>query len=56
MSVDEKTYAGQCYCGAVAIQVTGEPEGAGYCRCKNAGAGRPARSTRSRSGSRRRSG
>ena len=35
MSADEKTYAGQCYCGEVAIEVTGDPEGAGYCHCKN---------------------
>jgi len=30
-----KTYSGQCLCGAVAIEVTGEPAGAGYCHCKN---------------------
>jgi hypothetical protein len=35
MSVDEKTYEGQCFCGAVTIEVTGDPEGAGYCHCKN---------------------
>ena len=35
MSADEKTYAGQCYCGEVAIEVTGDPEAAGYCHCKN---------------------
>ena len=34
MSPDEKTYKGQCYCGAVEIEVTGDPEGAGYCHCK----------------------
>ena len=33
MSQDEKTYEGRCYCGAVTIEVTGEPEGAGYCHC-----------------------
>ena len=33
MSEDEKTYEGQCYCGAVTIEVTGDPEGAGYCHC-----------------------
>jgi hypothetical protein len=32
---DEKTYEGQCYCGAVKIAVTGEAAGAGYCHCKN---------------------
>ena len=35
MSSVEKTYTGQCYCGAVTIEVTGEPAGAGYCHCKN---------------------
>ena len=33
MSADEQTYEGQCYCGAVTIEVTGDPEGAGYCHC-----------------------
>ena len=33
MSPDESTYEGQCFCGAVTIEVTGEPEGAGYCHC-----------------------
>ena len=33
MSQDEKTFEGQCYCGAVTIEVTGDPEGAGYCHC-----------------------
>src|SRR5262249_62367819 len=35
MSVAENTYAGQCYCGAVTIEVSGEPAGAGYCHCEN---------------------
>jgi len=35
MSQDDKTYTGQCLCGAVTIEVTGDPEGAGYCHCKN---------------------
>ena len=26
-------YQGQCFCGAVEIEVTGEPEGMGYCHC-----------------------
>lgn len=34
MSPDGMTYTGQCFCGAVTIEVTGEPEGAGYCHCK----------------------
>ena len=29
----KKTFKGQCYCGAVTIVVTGDPEGAGYCHC-----------------------
>ncbi len=33
MSQDEKTFDGQCYCGAVRIVVTGDPVGAGYCHC-----------------------
>ncbi len=33
MSQDEKTFEGQCYCGAVKIVVTGDPMGAGYCHC-----------------------
>ena len=33
MSPDERTFKGQCYCGAVTIEVTGDPEGAGYCHC-----------------------
>ena len=33
MGQEEKTYKGQCFCGAVTIEVTGEPEGAGYCHC-----------------------
>src|SRR5438046_2726750 len=33
MSTDEKTYKGQCFCGAVTIEVTGDPEGAGYDHC-----------------------
>ena len=35
MSVAETTYPGQCLCGAVTIEVTGEPAAAGYCHCKN---------------------
>ena len=35
MSQEEKTYTGQCFCGAVTIEVTGDPVGAGYCHCKN---------------------
>jgi hypothetical protein len=35
MSDAAKTYAGQCYCGAVTLEVSGEPMGAGYDHCKN---------------------
>jgi hypothetical protein len=35
MGADETTYTGRCLCGAVTIEVTGEPQGAGYCHCKN---------------------
>src|SRR5690349_4021736 len=27
------THQGECFCGAVRIEVTGEPEGMGYCHC-----------------------
>ena len=27
------TLHGQCFCGAVEIEVSGEPEGMGYCHC-----------------------
>ena len=33
MSQGEKTFEGQCFCGAVKLVVTGEPVGAGYCHC-----------------------
>jgi hypothetical protein len=26
-------HLGQCFCGAVAIEVSGDPEGMGYCHC-----------------------
>ena len=28
-----KTYQGSCFCGAVKIEVEGEPEAMGYCHC-----------------------
>jgi hypothetical protein len=31
--MSEKTFKGQCFCGAVQITVTGAPVGAGYCHC-----------------------
>jgi hypothetical protein len=27
------TYAGTCFCGAVGIEVSGEPQGIGFCHC-----------------------
>jgi hypothetical protein len=32
---NEKTFEGSCWCGAVTITVTGDPEGAGYCHCNS---------------------
>src|SRR5690349_11227763 len=29
------TYLGQCFCGAVKVEVTGEPEAMGYCHCNS---------------------
>jgi hypothetical protein len=29
------TYSGECFCGAVKVEVTGEPEGMGYCHCRS---------------------
>ncbi|MVO17663.1 GFA family protein [Parasedimentitalea huanghaiensis] len=29
----DKVQKGQCFCGAVAIEVTGDPEAMGYCHC-----------------------
>jgi hypothetical protein len=29
------TYDGECFCGSVKIQVSGEPEGMGYCHCRS---------------------
>lgn len=29
------TYRGSCFCGAVAIEATGEPVGMGYCHCRS---------------------
>lgn len=28
-------YRGECFCGAVKIETTGEPEGMGYCHCRS---------------------
>ena len=29
------TYKGECFCGAVEIEASGEPEGMGYCHCRS---------------------
>lgn len=29
------TYKGECFCGAVQIEVTGAPEAMGYCHCRS---------------------
>ena len=29
------THKGECFCGAVQIEVTGEPEAMGYCHCRS---------------------
>lgn len=28
-------YQGECFCGAVKIEATGEPEGMGFCHCRS---------------------
>ena len=30
-----KVYNGQCFCGAVSLTVTGEPQAMGYCHCES---------------------
>ncbi|MBU6498538.1 MAG: GFA family protein [Rhodospirillales bacterium] len=29
------THVGRCFCGAVALEVSGEPEAMGYCHCRS---------------------
>ena len=29
------THSGSCFCGAVTLEVTGEPEAMGYCHCRS---------------------
>ena len=29
------TYTGECFCGAVHLEVSGEPEVSGYCHCRS---------------------
>jgi hypothetical protein len=33
--VSMATHKGECFCGTVKIEVTGEPEGMGYCHCRS---------------------
>ncbi len=33
MANENKTYKGNCFCGAVEFTVSGEPAAAGYCHC-----------------------
>jgi len=30
---DDKTHQGSCFCGAVQVEVSGQPEAMGYCHC-----------------------
>ena len=38
-SQNDKTYEGQCFCGAVEIEVTGDAAGAGTATARPVGAG-----------------
>jgi hypothetical protein len=29
------THSGECFCGAVKVEVSGDPEGMGYCHCRS---------------------
>ncbi len=29
------SFSGACFCGAVAVEATGQPEGMGYCHCRS---------------------
>ena len=29
------THKGECFCGAVHVEVSGEPEAMGYCHCRS---------------------
>jgi hypothetical protein len=33
--MSDRTFNGQCFCGAVRFTVTGEPAAAGYCHCSS---------------------
>jgi hypothetical protein len=32
---DANTYSGSCFCGAVEVEVTGQPVAMGYCHCES---------------------
>lgn len=32
---NDQTHTGSCFCGAVELEVTGEPAGMGYCHCES---------------------
>jgi hypothetical protein len=34
-TMSQSSYEGSCFCGAVAITVTGKPEAMGYCHCSS---------------------
>lgn len=34
-STDQAVHRGACFCGAVEIEATGEPEAMGYCHCRS---------------------
>lgn len=33
--MNRSTYKGQCFCGSVKFEVSGAPEGMGYCHCES---------------------
>lgn len=35
MSNAQHTYAGACFCGAVKLEATGQPNAMGYCHCRS---------------------
>ena len=35
MTTENNTHIGRCFCGAVEIAVSGEPDGMGYCHCES---------------------
>src|SRR5687768_7894839 len=33
--MSEKSYSGRCFCGAVQLEVSGQPDVMGYCHCES---------------------